>query len=180
MTLKTEEIESTHNRRKFDCGVPKLNKFLKDVARQKHEKLLVRTYVLIEDEDDPTEILGFYSLVPSSIAFPENHKLQKRYGDAPPVVRLARLGVVESEQKNGLGKFLVIEALRRVVDSSLSVGGIGCVVDAKDEKVKCFYEKLGFAPIDPGDDGSLTLWLSMKQCVETVNLAEKVEEEVAE
>jgi len=172
MTLKTEEIESTHNRRKFDCGEDALNKFLREIARQKHDKGEVRTYVLVEDEDDPTEIIGYYSLIPSSIEFPQGHKLKKRYDGDPPVVRLARLGVDASEQGHGLGHFLVIEALRRVVNSSLSVGGIGCVVDAKNAKVKRFYEKLGFVPIDFEEESSLALWLPISQCVDAVNLAE--------
>lgn len=183
MTLKTEEIESTHNRSKFDCGEEALNKFLRVAARQKHDKGVVRTYVLVEDEGDPTEIFGYYSLVPSTIEFPEGHKLKKRYDGDPPVVRLARLGVDASEQGLGLGHFLVIEALRRVVDSSLSVGGVGCVVDAKNIKVKRFYEKLGFVLIDSEEGASLALWLPISQCVDVVNLAEQgpeLTEEAAE
>lgn len=92
--------------------------------------MATRTYVLIEDEVDPSD---------------------------PPVYRLARLAVDNSVKGYGLGAYLLIERLRRVVDASISVGGIGCAVDAKDDNSKRFYEKFGFVAIDAAEGGSLAL-----------------------
>jgi len=171
VTLKTEEINKKHNRRKFDCGKEALNEFLKKIARQSNEKMATRTYALIEDEGDPTEILGYYTLLPSTVAFPEGHPLQKRYPTDPPVYRLARLAIHNSAKGYGLGAYLLIESLKRIVDASLSVGGIGCAVDAKDDDSKRFYERYGFIPIDNVDGDPLALWLPIDQCIEAVDLA---------
>lgn len=172
MTLRTEEISKKHNRRKFDCGKPALNGFLKKIARQSSQKMATRTYVLVEDEVDPTEILGYYTLLPSTIVFPQGHPLQKRFPSDPPVYRLARLAVDNSLKGYGLGAYLLIECLRRVVDASISVGGIGCAVDAKDDDSKRFYERFGFVAIDGVEGDALALWLPFEQCLEAVELSE--------
>ena len=78
--------------------------------------MATRTYALIEDEIDPTEILGYYTLLPSTIVFPQGHSLQKRFPSDPPVNRLARLAVDNSVKGYGLGAYLLIECLRWVVD----------------------------------------------------------------
>src|SRR5690554_7419266 len=83
--------------------------------------MATRTYVLVEDEVDPSEILGYYTLLPSTVAFPEGHPLQKRYPSDPPVYRLARLAIDNSAKGYGLGAYLLIECLKRIVDASLSV-----------------------------------------------------------
>ncbi|WP_288366688.1 GNAT family N-acetyltransferase [uncultured Marinobacter sp.] len=172
MTLRTEEIGKKHNRRTFDCGKPALNEFLKKIARQSSQKMATRTYVLIEDEVDPTEILGYYTLLPSTIAFPQGHPLQKRFPSDPPVYRLARLAVDSSVKGYGLGAFLVIECLKRVVDASFSVGGIGCAVDAKDDDSQKFYGKFGFVAVDAVESDSLALWLPFEQCLEAIELSQ--------
>nr|WP_297402578.1 GNAT family N-acetyltransferase [uncultured Marinobacter sp.] len=172
MALKTEEINKKHNRRKFDCGKPVLNEFLKKIARQSSQKMATRTYVLIEDEVDPSEMLGYYTLLPSTVAFPAGHPLQKRYPSDPPVYRLARLAIDNSAKGYGLGAYLLIECLKRVVEASLSVGGIGCAVDAKDDDAKRFYEKFGFIPINDVHGNPLALWLPFEQCLEAVELAQ--------
>lgn len=171
MTLKTEEISRTHNRRNFDCGTSPLNEFLAQVARQSSDKLATRTFVLVDDESDPSDVRGYFTLVPSTIEFPDNHPLKKKFPEDPPVVRLARLAVDNSEQGQGLGEFLLIEALERIAHASYSVGGIGCVVDAKTERAKRFYEKYGFVEIDNEDSDSLALWLPMDQCLAVLDLA---------
>lgn len=171
MTLKTEEISKTHNRRKFNCGKPPLDEFLRKTARQSNQKMATRTYVLVEDESDPNEILGYYTLLPGTVTFPQGHPLQKRYPTAPPVYRLARLAIDNSVKGCGLGGYLLIASLERIVDASLSVGGIGCAVDAKDEEAKRFYEKFGFIPIDDIHGDPLALWLPLDQCIEAVDLS---------
>lgn len=182
MALRIEELDKSHNRRTFDCGDADLNFFLKNVARQKNDKQVARTYVLINDENDPTEILGFFTVIPSTIEFPDDHRIRKRVGDSPPAPRLARLGVQKAEQGRGLGKFLVIEAFRKVVDACLAIGGIGCAVDAKNKDVKRFYEKLGFEVINQRSSGELSLWLPLAQCVDVVNLVDQaqIDDEAAE
>lgn len=173
MALQIQKISKKHNRRKFDCEKEPLNEFLKKIARQSSEKLATRTYVLVDDEGDPTEILGYYTLLPSRMVLPDGHPLQKRYPTEPPVYRLARLAVDGSAKGRGLGGYLLIESLKRIVDASLSVGGIGCAVDAKGEDASRFYEKFGFIPIDDIHGDPRILWLPIGQCIEAIEIAEE-------
>jgi len=45
----------------FDCGVEVLNRHLKDLATQHRARGIATTFVLI-DTDQPTRILGYYTL----------------------------------------------------------------------------------------------------------------------
>lgn len=168
MTLRTVTLEKTHNRRQFDCGEPALNDFLRNVARQSSDKRATRSYVLVEE--DQARILGYYTLVPSSIELPDGSLLKNRYPANPPVIRLARLAVGLPYQGRGFAKFLLVNALIRAAQALDAVGGIGCAVDAKNEQVKRFYEKFGFVQIDNLDSDALALWLPFRQCREVVEI----------
>jgi GNAT superfamily N-acetyltransferase len=61
-----------------------------------------------------------------------------------PAVLLAKCALDAHLQGRGLGAVLVADALRRVVTVSEIVGTRLVVVDALDESVVPFYEKLGF------------------------------------
>ena len=56
-----EELNRSHNRAGFDCGVKDLNEFLKNLARQNLKKGLSRTFVLT-GKGFPEEIPGYYTL----------------------------------------------------------------------------------------------------------------------
>ena len=61
MILRIEPVTRSHNRRGFDCGEQELNSYLRNTARQHSEKGISRTFVIVDDEN-PSEILGFFSL----------------------------------------------------------------------------------------------------------------------
>lgn len=69
-----------------------------------------------------------------------------------PVIILTRLGVDLSEQGRGLGRALVVDALRRV-DSAADIVGIrALLIHAEDEGAKDFYMNLAEfeeSPTDP-------------------------------
>ena len=171
MALTTQPISKKHDRKRFDCGTPSLNQFLRQTARQSSDKGVTRTYVLNE-QSDPARVLGFYTLTPSLMTFPDDHPLSKRYPDQPPVLRLARMAVDSAWQGRRLGEWMLIEAINKVTAASESVGGIGCVVDAKDEQARAFYQQYGFELISPNSDGTTTLWLPINKCREVTDQCE--------
>ena len=61
-----------------------------------------------------------------------------------PVVLLGRLAVDQSNQGQGLGAFLLIDALRRALHISEQVGIRAVEVDAIDDSAHAFYLKFGF------------------------------------
>jgi GNAT superfamily N-acetyltransferase len=64
---------------------------------------------------------------------------------------LGRLAVDQSQQGKGLGRALVQDAARRVVQAADTMGVRGLLVHALSVDAKTFYERLGFdpSPLDP-------------------------------
>lgn len=139
-----EPIAKRHNREAFDCGDAALNEFLRRYARQTHEQGGAKTFLAVSD-DDPTQILGFYSLSPASVEFARTPDVIKR-GLARhdvPVFRLGRLAVDRTMQRKGLGGQLLLAAGRRCLRASQEVGGVALLIDAKNEDVANWYASYG-------------------------------------
>lgn len=164
--LRLEQLDSTHDRTSFDCGVQRLNEYLQRTARQHIEKNLAMTYVLVEEAAvAPRRIAGFFTIC---ICEMRNENLPaawaRKLPQRIPAVRLGRLGVALNQQGSGLGRTLLVEAVRRVAIVVGVAGGAGLVVDAKDEAVAAFYAKFGF---EATDATPLTLFLPA-QAIESI------------
>uniref|UniRef100_UPI0038994F5B GNAT family N-acetyltransferase n=1 Tax=Dongshaea marina TaxID=2047966 RepID=UPI0038994F5B len=135
--------KSKHDRRRFDCGVPALNSYLRVMASQQAVKDNSRTFV-IEDPQREEWIIGYYSLtmIPVDLGvLPE--KLQKKHQSARSGGLIARLAVDRRYTGNGYGEWLLIDSLHKLLQASESVGFPVVVVDAK-EGAADFYRKFGF------------------------------------
>ncbi len=156
-SVAIEPLASHHDRRTFSCGVEALDLYLRRFARQHSDANISRTYVAVNG----STVRGFYSLAMSGIRrnnLPE--KYQTRFPNFPlPVARLARLAVDLSHQRHGLGELLLSDALQRCLQISASIGMLGVIVDAKDEKARTWYERYEFERLP---DTPLTLWLPAK------------------
>ena len=84
--------------------------------------------------------------------------MQKNIKRNLPAVKIARLAVAKGVQKQGLGKHMMINAMKRVINISENVGIIGLFVDAKDQGAKEYYLNFGFIPLS---DHSLKLFLPL-------------------
>ena len=153
-----EELNRSHNRAGFDCGVKDLNEFLKNLARQNLKKGLSRTFVLT-GKGFPEEILGYYTLSVFEVSAEKlPRKFAKKNKGNLPAVKIARLAVAKGLQKQGLGKHMMINAMKRVINISENVGIIGLFVDAKNQGAKEYYLNFGFIPLS---DHSLKLFLPL-------------------
>lgn len=134
-----------HDRAAFSCGVPALDIYLQRQAAQDVEKLAAVVYVAVAK---PPEIAGYYTLSQFSIDFVElPEAIAKRLSRYPivPATLLGRLAVSNMAQGQGLGEFLLFDALRRSLEQSVHIGSAGVVVDAKDEGTAAFYRRYGFS-----------------------------------
>jgi len=132
-----------HLRSRFDCGIEVLNNYLKVMANQQSRKDNTRTFVL-EDEKSQGYIIGFYTLTMTSIdlkALPA--KLQKKHQSSTSGGLIARLAIDERYKGKGLGEWLLIDALHKLLAASDAVAFPVVIVDAKDG-ARDFYEKYGF------------------------------------
>ncbi len=135
--------KSKHDRSRFNCGIEALNNYLKVMASQQAKKDNTRTFVL-EDDNDSCHVIGFYTLTMTSIdlkALPE--QLQKKHQSSTSGGLIARLAVDERYKGKGFGEWLLIDALRKLLEASDSVAFPVVIVDAKDG-AKSFYEHYGF------------------------------------
>lgn len=131
-----------HRRDGFDCGEAALNEFLQRQAGQQQRRGFGKTYVAV-DEDGST-VIGFVTISAGQIAtasLPAQAKLP-RY--PAPILRIGRLAVDVRHQGKGIGQDLLAFALRLAVEFSQRVGLYAVVVDAKNDKAKKYYTKLGF------------------------------------
>ena len=134
-----------HNRAEFNSGSDPLDIYLKTRAGQEQRNNVAFPYVLTKDD----RILGYYTLSATSVltnALPQG--LSRKIGyELAPAVLIGRLAVDQSQQGEGLGRILLVDALRRIVRSGdFAVTAI--VVDPKDEKATYFYAHHGFEPLE--------------------------------
>ena len=61
-----------------------------------------------------------------------------------PVTLLGRFAIDKSSQGKGVGKLLLIDALKRSYFASQSIGSMAVVVDPVDEPAVNFYKRYGF------------------------------------
>jgi GNAT superfamily N-acetyltransferase len=143
-----ETLSKTHDRERFDCGVPELNFFLRHNARQQQKTGVSRTFVLVDrDAGAPKRISGFFTLVAAQLDSALLDEAQsKRLPNNAPCVLLARLAVEKNQQGRGLRQSLLAEAILRTVSVSEEIGVSGMLVEAKDDAAAAFYQKYGFVP----------------------------------
>ncbi len=135
--------KNKHDRKRFDCGIIELNNYLKLMSNQQAKKDNARTFVL-EDKNNPAHIIGFYTL--TMIAVDMSHlpkNLQKKHYSATSGGLIARLAVDKRYKGQGFGEWLLIDALKKLLNASDTVGFPIVIVDAKDG-AKAFYLRYGF------------------------------------
>ncbi len=157
--LRIELLGRRHSRGGFDCGNPELNAYLQHTARQHIDKGLSRTEVLVDD-GAPEEILGYVTIsLAEIIADSLPPAYAKKYPAKAHGVKLARLAVARSRQREGLGALMMVHAMRRALQVADSAGIIGFFVDAKDEAASRYYRRFGFIPL-PDDPHKLFMPLT--------------------
>lgn len=153
--IMIELLDKKYNRNNFDCGNELLNNYLKNQAGQDVKRKLSACFVLSENETK--NIQGFYTLSNNSIPFsslPEQiyKKLPKSYTSVPTTL-LGRLATDKKYQGQGIGKILLIDALKKSFDNAQVIGSFAVVVDPIDEDAEKFYKKYDFIKLP--DSGKL-------------------------
>lgn len=148
MDWREEAIARHHDRKRFDCGAPDLNRYFVRYARQNHASGGAKSFVAVRLAE-PTRVLGFYSISPGAIEFarvPAN--LTRKLGRYDvPVFRLGRLAVDLAVQGQGLGGDLLLQAGARALAVATQVGGVALAIDAKDKHAARWYERFGALPL---------------------------------
>lgn len=157
MNELTESLNPKHRKKEFSCGKEMLDNYLLKQANQDIKRKLSVCFVL---NDNETNLLkGYYTLANNSIPqklIPSEFqkKLPKSYTSIPTTL-LGRLAIDSRFQGKGIGKLLLIDALRKSYEISKSIGSFAVIVDPLDRDAKHFYKKYGF--INLPDSGKMFL-----------------------
>lgn len=146
----------------FDCGSVAQSEWLVQHAMQAHRAGLSRVYVVRGLDQPDTRIVGYYALAAGSVA-PADASRRMMQGAGryhQPVVILTRLGVDRAVQGTGLGRALVVDALRRIATASEVIGVRALLIHCESEAARDFYLRL--AKFDPGPTDPMHLLLMMK------------------
>jgi GNAT superfamily N-acetyltransferase len=145
MQWQVQPLDSkAHQRTGFSSGAPELDRYLRELAAQDVRRDVARVFVAVQQ--GLPAVRGFYSLGASSV---QREKLPlaqaKRLPHYPvPTALLGRLAVDEAMQGKGLGAFLLMDALHRVLLASQSLAVNALMVEARDDSAAAFYRKYGF------------------------------------
>ncbi|NPA37125.1 MAG: GNAT family N-acetyltransferase [Chlorobi bacterium] len=146
MNFLTVILQAKHRKKDFHCGKPMLDNYLHFQANQDIKRKLTACFVY--PEEDTNLIKGYYTLANNTIPqskIPDNirRKLPKSY-KAIPTTLIGRLAVDIKFQGQGVGKLLLIDALKRSYLASKRIGSFAVVVDPLDHDAVQFYLKYGF------------------------------------
>ncbi|MCC4285965.1 GNAT family N-acetyltransferase [Marinobacter salarius] len=163
MRAKLTPIQKRHNRRDFDCGNEQLNNYLANSARSSDSKRMTRTFVL-EDPRDSNRVMGFVTLTPTTIDIPDECFAGRKLKSPVPALLLAKMAVDIRYKGQGCGKRLFTYSIITAAEISDAVGGVGLVIDAKDQDAKAFYLDRAGDDLEIIDETGLKLWLPIGVC----------------
>lgn len=143
---KYDPTKTYKEQKKFDCGNPIINKFVKDSLKKQVKSNLSRCFVLL-DEDASDKFIGFYTLTSFAIDAPLLESLSKgRLPRKVPCSRMVMLGVDVNYKGQKLGRKLLQNAIKRTVSASEYLGILGLYLDADPPAVD-FYLAHGFTAL---------------------------------
>jgi len=150
--MEVRALREHDDRSLFRSGDPDVDRFFQQFAGQNQFRHhLGVTYVAA----DNAHILGFATVAAAHVeidGLPSGAR-QKLPRYPLPVLRLARLGVDQPAQGQGLGVQLLRFVLGLALGMADTYGCVGVIVDAKPGAAG-FYEKYGFIPVDAVEGAS--------------------------
>ena len=143
------KLDALHQKHVFTCGVKMLDDYIQKIAKQDNKRRVAAIYVLLDE--DKNKIAGYYSLSSTSIELLSlSDSMKKNLPPYPllPATLLGRLAIDLDYQCKKLGKFLLLDALKRACEVSQGVASFAVVVEAINESAANFYKKYGFIHLE--------------------------------
>jgi GNAT superfamily N-acetyltransferase len=137
-----ELLATRHQLAGFRCRSEEQTTWLVELAKQAHGTGTTRVFVITEV--DQTAVVAYYAWCMASVAIADlPERLHRGAGRYPqPIALLARLGVDQRHEGQGLGAALLLDVITRVASLSDSIGCRGLLVQAESEQARSFYEHL--------------------------------------
>src|SRR5262245_5909152 len=119
--VRVEPLGPGHDRSSFSCGEPALDVYLQRQAWQDMRRRIAQVFVAVAGSSGG--VVGYYTLSAASFgreSLPPD--LAKRLPHYPvPAAIIGRLTVDRSHQGQGLGEFLLLDAVRAVLAASAAM-----------------------------------------------------------
>ena len=150
-----EPLDAHHDRSAFDCGIEKMNVFLRQTARQHAAKHVGVTHVAVQEVGE-TRILGYVSLSMKPVSRLSLPNAKKLPGGEYTVAFISQLATDKEFQGRGIGDRLLSFAQFQALRVSEVFGLIGIALDliqVEDEdpeiteRRRVFYTDRQFAPL---------------------------------
>jgi len=147
--LETIRLNSAHRVQDFTCASERVTCFIRDKAARWVKRRYCGVFILT-DPNDPTAILGYYTLSQYTL---NRDEMRNRDRSAAlqrdiPLVLIGYMGRNNSAAK-GIGAALIVDAARRAYRSS-DIPAVGLAVEPeggrKNPKLWAWYERAGFVP----------------------------------
>lgn len=141
-TLRVEILGPHHDRSGFESGIEPLDRYFRMQAGQDARKNMAAPFVLIVPDGT---VGGYYTLSSTSVNLAElPEQVARKLPRYPlvPATLLGRLVVDRRQQGKGYGRFLLADALYRIVRSEIA--SFAVIVEAKDDNARRFYERESF------------------------------------
>lgn len=151
-------LTAQHGTGSFRCGAEEFDGWLQEHALANHVSGNARVFVTTRDE----RVLGYYALAAASGDRGEApaHLADGRVPAHIPCLLLSHLAVDRSEQHKGLGRGLLIDAIRRTVAVSEEIGVRALLVQAQDDSVRAYCLHLSEFVVSSTDPRQLFLPIS--------------------
>lgn len=146
MVLKIEPLDGRrHVRSDFCCGKDNLDKYIRNQASQDLKRRVSTVFVLIDDPE--IRVLAYYTLSSYTVNITAlDEAFAKRLPRYPllPATLLGRLAVDNRQKGKRLGELLLVDALKKSLDTARQVASLAVIAEALDEQALGFYTKYGF------------------------------------
>ena len=137
-----------HDRADFDCGVVRLNNYLKLSAKKQQKDDMIRIYVVLEEGS--SRILGYHTINLGMMNVDELKRGAPEHGGIP-VLFLGQVAVDEKEQGRGLGGILMHHVFEKACVIAAAAGCHAIILDVISDggevefaRRKAWYESFGF------------------------------------
>ena len=138
---------------RFCCGKLPIDRFLKNNAGKAQERIEYRTFCA--RLDDSSVCRGYYTLQAGTgivADLPKTHDSyltrrrdrKKERSKVFPAINLAYIGVDEACQRQGLGRFLIMDVFSKVARIAELAGVYALTLTSFDSDSTKFYKRIGF------------------------------------
>lgn len=151
-TLRIRPLPARECLNKFRCGEPELDRWARDKAHKFHEQRRARVFTA--HLGDQNAAIGFYAL---SLSRELAEKLsdrehQARFDQGAYLIYITYLGVAQPIQRNGIGRVLLLDSLRKAFHAAETLPIYGIGLRSLNEKTTGFYKRMGFSVAEKETD----------------------------